>query len=287
VNEILDTIGEWGGDILGSPPVQVGVRVVAAYLVVVWLAAAYWAFRDMERRTTNLLLHYASAALVLLCTPFLFPAGLVIHAVMRPPATLAETEDEGLRRAVLEADAAGSSCPECGRTVDDRWIVCPTCARRLQRTCPSCARLVGLDWELCAYCAADFRAPPELADAGPALVGASSIASVGADGGSDRRLGRGGADGDEPADIGRRIVALVDRADLADGSIPAPALVPEAPATGGTPSAEPALELEARAGRPALDRPAGRLVRKRSRPSRRRPPPVLARSAESPAERIG
>ena len=39
--------------IVNNPIVQLGVRAVLVYVVLIWLASAWWAFRDMQHRTSN------------------------------------------------------------------------------------------------------------------------------------------------------------------------------------------------------------------------------------------
>ena len=52
------------GDIFSSPIVQLGIKAVGLYLVVLWLAAAVWAYRDMRNRSEMELVAYLAAALV-------------------------------------------------------------------------------------------------------------------------------------------------------------------------------------------------------------------------------
>jgi hypothetical protein len=53
MDQILGTIGDTIGDFFANPVVQLGIQLLFAYLVVVWLATSYWAFRDMQQRTAN------------------------------------------------------------------------------------------------------------------------------------------------------------------------------------------------------------------------------------------
>jgi RNA polymerase subunit RPABC4/transcription elongation factor Spt4 len=48
----------------------------------------------------------------------------------------------------------GPICPECGRSVEEDWNVCPFCQAdlRLQPACPSCGSTVEPDWAVCPYC---------------------------------------------------------------------------------------------------------------------------------------
>ena len=57
---------------------------MAAYIVVVWLATAYWAFRDMQTRSDNPILPYLAASLIILFTPVLFVFAALIYRLIRP-----------------------------------------------------------------------------------------------------------------------------------------------------------------------------------------------------------
>ncbi|HYM83554.1 MAG TPA: zinc ribbon domain-containing protein [Candidatus Dormibacteraeota bacterium] len=148
------------GSIASLPAIQMGVQLIAAYVVILWLGAAFWAYRDMRRRTHDLLAPFASAALVVAFTPILFPAAFLIHLVLRPPETLEERSEHDLRRSILESEAVGTSCPTCLAPVADAWLLCPSCGTRLRRRCPQCEGLVELTWDICAWCGRDFVPAP-------------------------------------------------------------------------------------------------------------------------------
>jgi RNA polymerase subunit RPABC4/transcription elongation factor Spt4 len=140
--------------------VQLVLYSIVIYLFVVWLAAAYWAFRDMHDRTENPALPYVAAAIILVATPFLFVLGVVVYRVIRPAERLGEVYERNLAEEALLAEVeAIKTCRGCDRRVDDEWIICPWCRTRLNRVCPNCERLVGLDWTLCAWCGKDFERP--------------------------------------------------------------------------------------------------------------------------------
>lgn len=162
MGDFLNQITSLLGGIWDSPVVQFGLRAFAVYIVMLWLAGAYWAFRDMQLRTANPLLPYFAASLVILFTPVFFPFAIVAYRVVRPQEKIGEVYERTLAEEALLAEVeAVKSCPTCARRVNDDWIICPTCRTRLNRVCPNCSRLVGLDWSLCAWCGRDFeRATP-------------------------------------------------------------------------------------------------------------------------------
>jgi len=154
----LQGVADAIGSIVDSPLVQLGLRAIAVYWIVFWLAAAYWAFRDLQLRTDNPVMPYLAAAFVILFTPILFPAAIVIYRTIRPHEKIDEVYERTLaEEAMLAEIETVRYCPACRRRVNEEWIVCPSCRTRLARVCPNCSRLVGLDWSLCAWCGRDFE----------------------------------------------------------------------------------------------------------------------------------
>ena len=157
IQQILNTIGGF----FDSPVVQLGLRAIGLYIAALWLASAYWAFRDMQLRTSNPILPYFAASLIILFTPVFFIFGVLTYRIVRPQEKIGETYERTLAEEALLAEVESvKGCPTCGRRVDDEWIICPTCRTRLNRVCPNCSRLVGLDWSLCAWCGRDFERLP-------------------------------------------------------------------------------------------------------------------------------
>ena len=71
MEEIFNTIGEAFGGVISSAPVQLGLRAAAIYIIVIWIAAAYWAFRDIQLRMDNPIVPYLVALFIIYkCTRF-------------------------------------------------------------------------------------------------------------------------------------------------------------------------------------------------------------------------
>lgn len=156
--DFLSGIGDAIDAFVNSPLVQVGVQAIGVYVVVIWLASAYWAFRDMQGRTANPVLPYLAAAIVIGFTPLFFLFGIIVYRIIRPQERLGEAYERGLAEEALIAEIEQiEHCATCGRKVHEDWIICPTCRTRLKRVCPNCSRLVGLDWSLCAWCGRDYE----------------------------------------------------------------------------------------------------------------------------------
>jgi RNA polymerase subunit RPABC4/transcription elongation factor Spt4 len=160
MNDILQGIGQGIDAILNDPTVQTVFRLTVIYVGLIWLAAAYWAYRDLRIRTTNPLLPYGAAAAIILFTPIFFPLAVILYRIVRPPETVSEASERALaEEAMLVEVEKQHHCAACKRPVEADWLICPHCRTRLRRICSSCGRLVETDWSLCAYCGKDFERP--------------------------------------------------------------------------------------------------------------------------------
>ena len=158
MEDILGQIGSTVSGVFGSPPVQIGLRLIAIYLIVIWLATAYWAFRDMQQRSDNVILPYLAAAGIIVFTPIFFILAVWVYKIIRPHEKIGEVWERNLaEEALLNEVESIQHCPGCDRRIDAEWIICPHCRTRLNRVCPNCSRLVGMDWSLCAWCGKDFE----------------------------------------------------------------------------------------------------------------------------------
>jgi RNA polymerase subunit RPABC4/transcription elongation factor Spt4 len=158
MDQILQSIGDSLNTIFQSDIVQFGLRAIGLYLVIIWLACAYWAFRDMQQRSDNPILPYVAAAGIILFTPIFFIFAYWVYKLVRPHEKIGEIWERNLAEEALLAEVESiHHCPSCERRIDDEWIICPTCRTRLKRVCPNCSRLVGMDWSLCAWCGKDFE----------------------------------------------------------------------------------------------------------------------------------
>ena len=178
--DISGQLGNAADSFFSSAVVHFVVYSIVVYLFIAWLAAAYWAFRDMHDRTENPVLPYIAATIILVPTPFLFVLGVIIYRVIRPAERLGEVYERNLAEEALLAEVeAIKTCRNCDRRVNDEWIICPWCRTRLNRVCPNCEKLVGLDWTLCAWCGKDFERPvaAELAPAHVAATASSKLQS--------------------------------------------------------------------------------------------------------------
>ncbi len=128
---------------------RIGITIIAAYLVALWIASVWWTFRDIRARTTDIFLQVSATLLVAV---FSFP-GLLIYVILRPPKTLAQLYEDSLEEeAFLQGIQVHNSCPVCKQRVEPEFIFCPWCQTRLKRTCLRCERPLTLRWKMCPYC---------------------------------------------------------------------------------------------------------------------------------------
>lgn len=145
-------------DIVESEAFQAIIYVIVAYIVLIWLATAFWAYRDMRLRTASAITPYVAALAIILFTPVFFLFGWLLYRIVRPKETISEVNERALAEETMLSEVASHAhCANCDRPVHEDWIICPTCRNRLRRVCPNCEHLIELDWTLCAWCGKDFE----------------------------------------------------------------------------------------------------------------------------------
>lgn len=159
MSRLLDQFGAAVAGFFDHPLVRLGIQAVVLYVVVLWLAAAWWAYRDMRARTLHPALPFGAALVVILFSPLLFPLAIVAYRIARPQETISEAWERHQAEEAMRYELEATTCAGCGRRVDEDWLACPTCGTRLARRCLDCGRTVGLDWSLCAWCGRGFSAP--------------------------------------------------------------------------------------------------------------------------------
>lgn len=120
------------------------------FVVVFWLATAYWVYKDARRRITDPWL-VAMAAVLGLVPPFVGP---VIYLFLRPPDSIEERLDRELENRAIEERLAELDlrCPVCRGHVEASFLVCPVCTTRLKQACGGCGSPLEPIWQACPYC---------------------------------------------------------------------------------------------------------------------------------------
>jgi hypothetical protein len=139
---------------LESPDWTLLRNIGIALLVVLWLATAYWTFKDARRRIEDPWL-VALASLVGLVPPFLGP---IIYLFFRPPEYLEDVRERKLEIKAMEERLSqlDQRCPVCRARVESTYVVCPVCTTRLRQACPSCGQPLESLWQVCPYCATEI-----------------------------------------------------------------------------------------------------------------------------------
>ena len=128
--------------------------LVATYIVVLWVAALIWVYRDIRDRSRDPFYHAVAVFVVLV---FNLP-GLWLYLILRPKVTLGESYERTLEEeALLQELEDQKGCPTCHRRVLDEYIVCPTCTTQLKEPCPQCAKPLSYSWAACPFCATPRR----------------------------------------------------------------------------------------------------------------------------------
>ena len=124
--------------------------LIGSYVVVLWVAALIWTYRDIHSRTEDILIQVLSVALVFV----LNFAGLVVYLILRPRETLIQKYERELEETYMRRDIEDEHvCPTCQRGIQPDFILCPYCQTSLRRACGGCDRVVDLTWQVCPYCA--------------------------------------------------------------------------------------------------------------------------------------
>ena len=119
MDQIFTAVGDAIGSIFDNPVIKLGIQLAVIYWIILWLAASYWAFRDMQARSDNPLAPYLAAAFVIVFTPILFPLAVFTYRIIRPQERIGDVYERNLaEEAMLAEIEAIPHCPTCDRRVD-------------------------------------------------------------------------------------------------------------------------------------------------------------------------
>ena len=132
-------------------------NVVFFFVVVFWLASAYWVYKDARRRIEDPWL-VAHGDVLGLVPPFL---GALIYMLFRPPEYLEDVRERELEiRAMEERSGPPTHCPVCRAAVEPGFLVCPVCTTKLKQACRRCKPPLEPLWQVCPYCETPMAAGP-------------------------------------------------------------------------------------------------------------------------------
>lgn len=139
-------------DFFSSPLFDFLTYMAIFALVAVWLAGAFWIFKDSRRRIDDPIVIGVCVAAGLVFGPIAW----IVYAIARPAETLADRRVRELDTQILEQRLNGEErCSYCKAPVRDDYLVCPSCGRRLRTQCRSCRRPLEASWKVCPYCETD------------------------------------------------------------------------------------------------------------------------------------
>lgn len=136
-----------------SSGLNLAVDLLILFVVVVYFALIYWTYADARRRIVD--------PMLIGCATFvsLFPfVGSIVYMILRPPEYLEDVHERELEVQAAEArlhQLDQSLCPHCSYRVENDFVRCPSCLRKLKERCVNCSRPLDQAWTICPYCEAD------------------------------------------------------------------------------------------------------------------------------------
>lgn len=136
-----------------SSGLNLAIDLLILFVVVVYFSLIYWTYADARRRISDpFLVGFSTAA-------SLFPfVGTIVYLILRPPEFLEDVRERELETQAAEArlrQLDQALCPYCSYHVENDFIRCPSCLRKLKERCVSCSRPLDQAWTICPYCEAD------------------------------------------------------------------------------------------------------------------------------------
>ena len=90
--------------------------------------------------------------------------GTVVYMIVRPPEYMEDVRERELEIAAAEARLASVEhhvCPYCSYEVEQSFLRCPSCLRRLKEPCTTCGKPLDPRWTICPYCEAEVGQAPQ------------------------------------------------------------------------------------------------------------------------------
>ena len=159
---------------LDNPIIPAIGLALASTAVALWVAAAWWAYRDAAWRTGSSILGMVAAGWIVLSSPLLLPLALGVYVLARPQQTAAQGRSRRLVAelvAQLDATAPGT-CPGCDAAIDPSWLRCPACSTWLAQPCGHCGGWSARDLAICPWCGSEERDAPAVEERKPAAAAA-------------------------------------------------------------------------------------------------------------------
>ena len=129
---------------------RVIVNLLIFFVVLFWLAVAYWVHKDAKRRIEDPWIVW-TFTIAGLAFPFI---GAVIYMLFRPPEYLDDVRERELEIKAMEERLSRRDlhCPVCRAEVGVDYLVCPVCTTKLKQACENCKAPLEALWQVCPYC---------------------------------------------------------------------------------------------------------------------------------------
>ncbi len=144
------------GDFFDSEEWLVIRNVSLFFLVVFWLASAYWVYKDARRRIEDPWLLAMAVALGIF-PPFVGP---LLYMFFRPPEYLEDVRERELEiKAMEDTFDVVERCPVCRAAIESTYLACPVCTTKLKDSCRRCKAPLEPLWQICPFCETPVEAP--------------------------------------------------------------------------------------------------------------------------------
>jgi hypothetical protein len=131
-------------------------NVTLFFLVVFWLASAYWVYKDARRRIDDPWLLAMAVALGIF-PPFVGP---LLYMFFRPPEYIEDVRERELEiRAMEDSMDVAERCPVCRAAIESTFLACPVCTTKLKESCRRCKAPLEPLWQMCPFCETPVESP--------------------------------------------------------------------------------------------------------------------------------
>ena len=144
------------GDFFDSEAWLVIRNVTLFFLVVFWLASAYWVYKDARRRIEDPWLLAMAVALGIF-PPFVGP---LLYMFFRPPEYLEDVRERELEiKAMEDSLDVVERCPVCRAAIEPTFLACPVCTTKLKDSCRRYKAPLEPLWQMCPFCETPVESP--------------------------------------------------------------------------------------------------------------------------------
>ena len=147
---------DFASDFFDSEEWLVIRNVTLFFVVVFWLASAYWVYKDARRRIDDPWLLAMAVALGIF-PPFVGP---LLYMLFRPPEYLEDIRERDLEiRAMEDSMDVAERCPVCRAAIEPTFLACPVCTTKLKDSCRRCKAPLEPLWQMCPFCETPVESP--------------------------------------------------------------------------------------------------------------------------------